>query len=490
MKRSIRFLKASVPTAFAAGTMVGILLTSVAGAAFRGSSIFMDVPSTHYADEAIGEMYELGIIKGYDSTHFGPDDNLTRGQAALLFKRLRDELRGTVAVSFSKSSSSSKSSTSSSSSSSSAIVIPLCDNNALPYNVGGYVRFDANGYNVEKTVATGKATILIVRTGGNQGSGTVEYEFSAGSAAADKDFKAKGGTVTFANKQTNVKVELEIINNTSDIANRTVLLKLKNPTGAIKVGCPQTVILTIVDTRVASSSSSDGTTATPSAATMISLGASGYAIPENAGSITITVTRSGITTGANNVNYATSDGTAKAGIDYTATSGTLSFAANETTKTFSVSIANNANIEGARSFTVTLSSPTESAGLDISSASVAINDDESMTFGTGSFKFSSASYVVTEGSGKAVVTVQHVGGFEPVSVSYATSNGSALSGSDYTAVSGTLNFERGEFSKVFVIPIVKDSLPEGEETVNLTLSNPTKNATLVDPSSASIKIND
>nr|MBP7114509.1 S-layer homology domain-containing protein [Candidatus Peribacteraceae bacterium] len=69
MPRAKNLFIRALPATFLAGALFGVSVTSL-GAAFRASAIFRDVPSSHYADEAIGEMYQLGIIKGYDSTHF------------------------------------------------------------------------------------------------------------------------------------------------------------------------------------------------------------------------------------------------------------------------------------------------------------------------------------------------------------------------------------------------------------------------------------
>src|SRR5207249_5081302 len=70
------------------------------------------------------------------------------------------------------------------------------------------------------------------------------------------------------------------------------------------------------------------------------------------------------------------------------------------------------------------------------------------------------------------------------------SDGTATAGSDYTATSGTLTFGAGVTSKIFAIPIVKDTLDESDETVNLTLSNPTGGATLGTPDTAVLTIID
>ena len=63
-------------------------------------------------------------------------------------------------------------------------------------------------------------------------------------------------------------------------------------------------------------------------------------------------------------------------------------------------------------------------------------------------------------------------------MNFATSNGSATSGSDYNAASGTIAFGVGETSKTFVVAIIDDGAVEGAETINLTLSSPTGGATL------------
>ena len=58
-----------------------------------------------------------------------------------------------------------------------------------------------------------------------------------------------------------------------------------------------------------------------------------------------------------------------------------------------------------------------------------------------------------------------------VSVQYATADGSATAGSDYTATSGTLSFAAGETAKTVSVPVIDDSHNEGDETLTLALSN-------------------
>ncbi len=60
----------------------------------------------------------------------------------------------------------------------------------------------------------------------------------------------------------------------------------------------------------------------------------------------------------------------------------------------------------------------------------------------------------------------------PVSVDYATKDGTATAGSDYTATSGTLTFAAGETAKTVSVPLLDDAHDEGKETFTLGLSNP------------------
>ena len=103
-----------------------------------------------------------------------------------------------------------------------------------------------------------------------------------------------------------------------------------------------------------------------------------------------------------------------------------------------------------------------------------------MTAPAGTLQFSAATYSVNENGGSVTITVTRTGGSNgAVGVSYATSNGTATAGSDYTATSGTLSWANGDTAnKTFSVPIIDDSVYEGNETVNLTLSSPTGGATL------------
>jgi len=107
-----------------------------------------------------------------------------------------------------------------------------------------------------------------------------------------------------------------------------------------------------------------------------------------------------------------------------------------------------------------------------------------------SVQFSSATYSVNEDGGSKTITVTRTGGTNAFSVNYRTSNGTATAGADYTGLNGVLDFATNETSKTFTVPIINDTLVEGDETLNLTLSNPSGGVTLGSPSTAVLTIVD
>lgn len=466
--------------AFLAGTLFGMAGTGI-GATVLGSAVFDDVPRHSYYDDAIGEMYNDGIIKGYDGTDdFGPDDYVTRGQVAVMLQRFKHEIGAASDDDSSSSRSRSSNSRSSSSSSSSN-------------NPKGTVRFTTDTLSI--TENQNRITINVVRVGGNQGEVSVEYAVTGGSATAGSDFEAVSGTLTFENKETSQTFSITLMDDSSSEGDETVTLTLSSPSGGVSIGSPSTATLTIKDnesSNSSSSSSSSGNTSSTNSNGTLSFAADSYLINENSGNLTVTVIRTGGTNGTVGVSYATSNGTAQSGSDYTTTNGTLSFGPGETSKSFTVPIIDDTSLLGNKTFNLTLSSVTGGANLGLSpTATVSINDNEntSSTFGSGSIKLSKSTYLVTESEGSVKIVVQRVGGAQgTVSVDYATVNGSALSGSDYTSTSGTLTFQPGESSKIVAVPIIKDSNAENEDDFYFNLSNVSSTASLISPNSATISI--
>ncbi|MDQ3907561.1 MAG: carboxypeptidase regulatory-like domain-containing protein, partial [Acidobacteriota bacterium] len=107
----------------------------------------------------------------------------------------------------------------------------------------------------------------------------------------------------------------------------------------------------------------------------------------------------------------------------------------------------------------------------------------------GILQLSSAAYSVGEGDGSVTLTVTRTNGSNgAASVGYATSDGTATAGSDYTAASGTLNFADGQTQQTFSVQITDDQIFEPNETFGVALSNPAGGAALGPPSSATVTI--
>jgi len=122
---------------------------------------------------------------------------------------------------------------------------------------------------------------------------------------------------------------------------------------------------------------------------------------------------------------------------------------------------------------------------DQAAATVVIVDDESAV------AFASSVYQVSESQPTAILTVTRTGSAaSPFSVDYTTSDGTATAEQDYKAQNGTLDFASGETNKTLVLSILNDTLIEGDETVIVTLSNPTGGVALGNQSSATLVIID
>ena len=205
--------------------------------------------------------------------------------------------------------------------------------------------------------------------------------------------------------------------------------------------------------------------------TAVALASASLTASESDATLAVNVKRTGDLSGTTNVSYASSDLTAVAGSDYVATSGTLTFAPGETSKSFNVVISQDNFYEGNEAFTLTLSNPTGGTlSADFASAFVTINDDEPPP------TISIADLSIVEGNAGSSVAQFHVSlsnaAAVPVSVNYATSNGTASSPGDFTAASGTLTFPALTTSAQVIVFVGGDLQVEPDETFTVNLSNP------------------
>ena len=289
---------------------------------------------------------------------------------------------------------------------------------------------------------------------------TVQYATANGSATAPADYTAMSGTLTFNPGTASLTVNVPIVGDTLDEANETFVLNLSNATNASIEDSQATGTINDNDPTpsltIANAGLTEGNTGTTPLGFVVTLSA--------ASGQTVTV------------NYATAAGTATATSDYTTTSGTLTFPAGTTTRTISVPIVGD-----------TMDEPNEAFVVNLSGASVTIADSQAtgtITDNDPTPSISVNNVAVTEGNLSSTtmtftVTLSNASS-QTVTVNFATANGTATAGSDYTARSGTLTFSPGTTTQTVAITIAGDFTSEANETLFLNLSGVSGTATIAD----------
>jgi hypothetical protein len=309
---------------------------------------------------------------------------------------------------------------------------------------------------------TGTMSISVLLTGPSAGTVTMDYATTAGAATAGADYTTTIGSLTFTSGQTSKNVSVPITSDAIDEDDETFTLSVANVAGAGVIA--GTGIGTIVD--------DDAEPDLSIANARVTEGNSGAAIASFA------VTLSAASGREITVDYTTADGTAVAGSDYTPTSGTLTFGAGETSTSVDVPATGDTLYEGNQTFTVSLSSPSN-AGIADADAVGTITDDDPKP------SFSIDDVSVVEGNAGTATATFTASMSNPsaagASVQWATSDGSALAGSDYEAGGATLTFSAGDVSQTVHVTIDGDTVDESDETFGVTLSTPT-GATIADAS--------
>lgn len=287
---------------------------------------------------------------------------------------------------------------------------------------------------------------------------TVAFASSDQTAIAGVDYTAVSGILTFSPGVTSQTIVLPVLGDLLDETDETFLVTLSNPTKAYLARSQ--AVGTILDNDPAPSLSINDITVVE--------GDSG----SKTGSFTVTL--SAPSGKAVQVNYATTNGTAIAGADYTAVSGILTFTPGQTSKTISVSVLGDLLDEIDETFTVILSN-SQNATLNKSQGIGTIQDNDPLP------KLTINNVTITEGNGppqtmQFTVLLSAASG-KTVTVNYATADQTAVSGRDYTAKSGTLTFTPGQTSKTISILIQNDIVYEQTETFAVKLTSPV-NATL------------
>jgi Calx-beta domain/von Willebrand factor type A domain len=298
---------------------------------------------------------------------------------------------------------------------------------------------------------------------------TVRWQTIAGTADT-YDFQSGEGQLTFEPGETSKQVNVTVHGDEAEEPDETFTVRLSEPTGATIEDADGVVTLLNDD--------SDS----PPTDTAVRIGDA--VVPEgNVGTtpVTLTVTIDEPSTTPVSVYWSTVANTANAA-DFVDQGNDLIFAPGETSKQITVAVVGDQLQEGDETFGVQLTAP---ASID-DTALITITEDDMDTGPHPSppppaLRVGDVSVPEgDDGNTPATVTVVLDKVLDvPVSVYWATANGTATAPGDYTAASGTVTFTPGETARQITVPITGDPSEESTETFAIQLSGPV-NAEVVD----------
>ncbi|MBP7864816.1 MAG: hypothetical protein KA419_02620 [Acidobacteria bacterium] len=293
---------------------------------------------------------------------------------------------------------------------------------------------------------------------------TAEVYTTDGTALHGYDYTALVQTLTFSPGETSKQVPVSVTGDYKDEYDETFDLNVRNAVNATIAD--STTRCTILDDDGPPTVSIGDVTVTETDA--------------GTQDATFVVTLAATSPNTVTVDWATANGTALQPSDYTAGSGTLSFAPGQFAQAVKVPVAGDTLDEDNETFRVDLSNPVN-APLGDAQGVCTINDNDPqavLMMGT--------DITVTEGDGatvNAVFTVNLLAASgKTVSAEVYTSDGTAVQPDDYTALTQTLTFTPGQTSKTVTVAVKGDTLDESDENFVLNVHNPV-NATIADSTS-------
>ena len=298
---------------------------------------------------------------------------------------------------------------------------------------------------------------------------TVKYTTAPGTASSGVDFAPVSGTLTFLAGQTVAAVHVPVFGDGAVEASETFSLVLSAPQGALfgAGGAGAEGVATILDDDA-------GSSGTP----VISI-ADGEVLEANSTfspNMEFVVTLSAPSSEIVRVNYSTVDGSAVAGSDYQATSGTLTFAPGQTSAVIVVTTLGGTVEEQDEFFTLRLSSPQNAvlaggvAQLD-GIGTILDNDGPAPIDGLPILSVADIQVQEQAGGSTAVFTlVLSSPSAVDVSGQFAVQAGTATAGADFTPVAGSFTLAPGQTAFTVAVPILDDALIEPVETFMLRLS--------------------
>ncbi len=323
------------------------------------------------------------------------------------------------------------------------------------------------------TEGDGTASVDVTLFPARSAEVAVDWSTEDGTAVAGADYETGSGTVVFAPGETRKSVELAVIDDDLVEAEEVFHVRLTNPRGDAGI-VRSTAAVTIID-------DDQEPTLRPVDATA----------SENAGTARVRVVLSPASTEDVSVQYATGDGTARAGMDYVMESDVLAIPAGSTEGVIAIGLIDDLFVEGAETFSVALHSP-EGAHLSRSEAIVTILDDDAPAV---SIDDTAVQEFASEAVFSVSLTAAHV---VPVTVQYASEDGTATAGEDYVPVANALTIPTGELSREIRVQIIDDAITEEDETfavvltsaANAALGDASGEATIVDDDTYELTISD
>jgi hypothetical protein len=283
---------------------------------------------------------------------------------------------------------------------------------------------------LEGNTGTQNAAVTVKVSEPHSNAVSVDYRTADGDATAGSDYKAVAGTLTFAKNEMSKTILVPVIGDRLAESDKTFFVNLRNSKGGAKIVSSQAAV-TILDDEPRISISG-----------VTQLEAESGATPFN-----FTVSLSAAYDQAVTVNYTTDDGTAKAGTDYTATTGSLAFAPGETTKTIPVAVGGNLAAEPDKTFYVNVSTADSNAVVLNGGQAVGTILDRQPRISIGD---AYNNYATT-----FTFTVSLSAAYDhAVTVNFTTLDGTAIAGVDYAAQSGTLTFAPGVTTQTITIDVL------------------------------------
>lgn len=307
----------------------------------------------------------------------------------------------------------------------------------------------------------GSVQLLVTRQGGSAGSASVRVRTSDLDAEAFADYEPIDELVGWnAGESGSKSIEIPLIDNEVQDGNREFSASLSESVGVTTV-TPRDATITVLDDEVPSSGD-------------LFFRDRQIVVPETEPSVVVIVQRAGGSDGEASVEYDTNNGVrGRAAVDYETTTGRLIWADGDSSSR-TIEIPINSNPEGLdQDFELELFNA-QGANLATADSKLEIiieNVGQPGEPAVGTAAFDASHYAVNSGNGTVTLQVNRLGGSAgAASIDFATSDGTALAGTDYAETTGTLFWADGDASaRTITVPVITSGFkPDAVFTVALS----------------------